>query len=115
MAGLVLGSAAGAQTPGSGPAPGWYLVQALLSLLVVVGLILGAQALLRRWEFGGGRGGGKGPARLLQSLPLGAGAVLHVLAVGKRVLVVGSGPRGVSLVTELEAEDLDPRGEDHGG
>jgi len=92
-----------APTPGLPASPTHYLLQALLSLALVVALIYGAYWLLRR--VGPGRVGAasSGPAELVQSVPLHGGYVLHVVRVRERLLAITCGPGGVATA-EASAE-----------
>lgn len=87
---------------------GYYLLQALLSLVFVVALIYGAYYLLRRFGPGQATGRQQGPAQVLQSLPLGGGNVLHVISLRERLWVLTAGPQGVTVVgSEDSASDGD--------
>ena len=84
--------------------PGAYLLQALLSLAVVVGLIYGAYYLLRRLQGPALRLTSEGPMKVLQSVPLAGGSYLHLVQVKGRRLLVACGPQGVTLLQADEAE-----------
>lgn len=106
-----------APTPGLPCAPGHYLLQALLSLALIIALIYGVYWLLRR--VGPGRMGPatSGPAELLQSVPLHGGYVLHVVRVGRQLLALACGPGGVAATEvppDAEAAAADD-GEEEGG
>ena len=79
----------------------YYLLQALLSLLVVVGLIYLAYYLLRRMQGAGLNLRQEGPARLVQSVPLAAGNVLHVVQIENKTVLLTAGPGGVTVVDEM--------------
>jgi flagellar biogenesis protein FliO len=76
-----------------------YLLQALLSLALVVALIYGAYWLLRRSGMGGrdARTTRGGPAEVVQSLPLHGAYVLHVVKLAGKLLAVTCGPGGVAI------------------
>lgn len=100
---VVAGAGYGQGLPQQPPAlpayePGPYLLQALVSLAVVVGLIYGAYYLLRRLQGPALRLTGEGPMQVVQSVPLAGGNVLHLVQVEGRTLLVASGPQGVTLV-----------------
>ncbi|MHB8995940.1 MAG: FliO/MopB family protein [Armatimonadota bacterium] len=80
------------------PNPAAYLLQALLSLVFVIALIYGAYHLLRRVTGKASLPSGAGPATIIQSLPLHAGNVLHVVRIGAKVHLLTSGPQGVTAV-----------------
>lgn len=105
---LSLGKSVWAQSPAGVPggSPGAYLAQALLSLLLVIGLILALNVLLQRWSGRGGKVWRGGPAEVLQTLPLGGGRWVHLVRVGRRVLVLGAGTQGVRRLAELDASEL---------
>ncbi|MCE5239315.1 hypothetical protein LLH23_12610 [bacterium] len=92
-----------APTPGLPYAPGHYLLQALLSLALVIALIYGVYWLLRRVGPGCMGAAPSGPAELLQSVPLHGGYVLHVVRVGRKLLALTCGPGGVAA-TEVPPE-----------
>jgi flagellar biogenesis protein FliO len=86
--------------------PGYYAVQCLLSLVIVLAVIYGLHAVLQRKGLWGIRLRGQGPAEVVQSLPLGGGHVLHVVRVGRRALLVGTGPGGIRTLAELDEQEL---------
>lgn len=114
---LAMGLAPGAWAQPTAPvaglphSPAYYLLQALLSLAVVIALIYGATWLLRRVGPGRTTAGTDGPAELLQSVPLQGGYVLHVARVGKKLLALTCGPGGVAAV---EVDDEAEAGEEQG-
>jgi flagellar protein FliO/FliZ len=76
----------------------------VVSLAIVVGLLL----LLAR--FGARRFHGQAGAlvRVVHRQPLSRTSAVAVVTVGSRVLVLGTTEQHVSILTELEPEDLDP-------
>jgi len=82
--------------------PAAYLLQALLSLVFVIALIYGAYYLLRRVTGKVSSPSEAGPATLIQSLPLHAGNVLHVVKVGGKFHLLSSGPQGVTAIASDE-------------
>lgn len=84
--------------------PGPYLLQALVSLVVVIGLIYGAYYLLRRLQGPALRLTDEGPVKVLQSVPLAGGSYLHLVQVKGRSLLVASGPQGITLLQTGEEE-----------
>lgn len=97
-------------SPGMGGSATLYLLQALLSLVFVVALIYGTYYLLRRLNAGGAGGRQQGPAKVVQSLPLSGGNVLHVVSLRERVWVLTAGPQGVTVVgsEEMAAGEDEP-------
>ena len=94
--------------------PGPYLLQALLSLLLVVGLIYAAHFVARRVTGGGLAARRSGPAQLVQTLPLGPGQTLHVVDMqGQRWLIV-TGPGGTQIVASGDARAAEAGGESDG-
>ena len=79
------------------------IVRLVASLAVVVGLML----LLAR--FMGKRYGGRAgaPVQVLHRQPLSRSSSVAVIAVGSRVLVVGTTDHQVSLLTELDPDELE--------
>lgn len=108
---VVAGAACAQQQVVPPPAyePGPYLLQALISLVVVVALIYGAYYLLRRLQGPALRLTGEGPMKVLQSVPLAGGNVLHLVQVEGQTLLVASGPQGVTL---LETDVAKAEGEE---
>lgn len=88
------------------PGSAHYLLQALLSLALVVALIYGAYYLLRRLQLGGLRREAGGPAELVQSLPLSGTNVLHLVRLGPRLVGLLTGPQGSQKVGEWEAAEV---------
>lgn len=86
--------------------PAQLLIQALLSLGIVVALIWGAYWVLRRTAGQGCRNAHAGPAEVLQSIPLQGGWVLHVARVGGRIVAFTCGPGGSAAVAELDDVSL---------
>jgi len=88
--------------------PTYLLLQALVSLAVVIGIIylayLGLRHLGRR-QLGAGE---EGPVRVIQARHLGGDRWLYLVAVGRRRLLVGGGPSGVQRIADLgETEEPD--------
>lgn len=74
----------------------------IASLAVVVGLMLLLARLVGKRY--GGRAGA--PVQVLHRQPLSRGSSVALVAVGSRVLVVGTTDQQVSLLTELDPDDL---------
>lgn len=95
-----------AQAPPAAPPfpanPAQYLIQALLSLGIVVALIWGAYWLLRRAGGQTSRAAHRGPAELLQSIPLQGGYALHVARIGGRLVAFTCGPGGSAPVADVD-------------
>ena len=92
-------------TPSGGTSPIYLLLQALVSLAVVIGIIylayLGLRHLGRR-QLGVSE---EGPLRVIQDRHLGGDRWLYLVAVGGRRLLVGGGASGVQSIADLgEAE-----------
>ena len=90
-----------AQLPGG---YGWALLQAAISLLGVCVLAW----LVLRWASRRGLGVGKRGTRMevLERLPLDPRRSLHLVRVGQKVLVIGTGDGAPSVLSELSIEDL---------
>jgi flagellar biosynthetic protein FliO len=93
--------------PGLAPEPVSELglaVRVLLNLGLVIGLIYGSLALLRRWQ--GGATGAR-PARqlaVLETTRLSPRQAVHLLKVGERTLLLGATDQAVTLLAELEPQ-----------
>lgn len=74
----------------------------LLTLLAVVGGLAALAWLARRQQ-----AGSRSPLRVLCRVGVAKGASLAIVAAGQRRLLVSTGERGVSLLAELEAEEVD--------
>lgn len=90
----------------SGASPAYLLLQALVSLTIVIGIIYLAWWGLRhisRRQLGAAD---EGPVHVLQARHLGGDRWLYLIAVGRRRLLVGGGPSGVRPIADLgEAEE----------
>ncbi len=75
----------------------------IASLAVVVGLMLLLARLVGKRY--GGRAGA--PVQVLHRQPLSRGSSVALVAVGSRVLVLGATDQQVTLLTELDPDDLD--------
>jgi flagellar biosynthetic protein FliO len=89
---------------------GGSLGRLFVSLMVVVGLIYGLTALLRRMRNGatGGAGGRSQGLRAVASIPLGPNRSIHLVRAGQEYLLVGAAEHGVvplRTYSEQEARD----------
>jgi len=81
----------------------------VLSLGVVLALMLGAAAVVKRKGLGRGFGGGKHAAmEVLARQPLSRNASLAVVRVGDRALIVGVTEQSVTLIDEADGEAFLP-------
>ena len=79
------------------------MLSSLLALMLVFGLLGGALFLLRRW----GRATTKGHhLEVVETVALGPGKSLSVVAVGRRSFLLAATNDRISLVSELETSDL---------
>ena len=79
------------------------MLSSLLALMFVFGLLGGALFLLRRW----GRATTKGHhLDVVETLALGPGKSLSVVAAGRRIFLLAATNDRISLVSELETSDL---------
>ena len=91
--------------PANGHSPLYYLLQALVSLAVVIGIIYLIYFGLRRLSQT--RAVGKGDIlRVLESRHLGGGRWVYVLEVADRILVVGGGNEGLRTLAELPRDQF---------
>jgi flagellar biogenesis protein FliO len=77
------------------------LVRLAGTLLAIVGGVLLAGRMTRR-----ARASSREPFRVVARLGLGRSGALHVVVVGERSFLVGSGEQGPRILTELGPEDL---------
>ncbi len=87
----------------------YYLVQAFVSLAIVVGLIYAIYFGLRRLSHTGLPPKGEG-MQVLASQHLGGGRWVYILRVADRVLVVGGGADGLRTLAELSHEEYERTG-----
>ncbi len=87
----------------------YYLVQAFVSLAIVVALIYAIYFGLRRLSRTGLPPQGEG-MQVLASQHLGGGRWVYILRVADRVLVVGGGADGLRTLAELSAEEYERTG-----
>ncbi len=85
----------------------WDVIGSMaIPLMVVIvgayGTIRGLRYLNRRMAQAAGR---SEFLEVIETLPLGGAGVLHVVRIGNRVVVIGAGGTGLSLITELGAEE----------
>ena len=79
------------------------MLSSLLALMFVFGLLDGALFLLRRW----GRATTKGQhLEVVETVALGAGKSLSLVAVGRRSFLLATTNDRISLVSELQTSDL---------
>jgi flagellar biosynthetic protein FliO len=89
----------------------YYLLQALVSLAVVVGLICASYFVLRRFQGQPSRGGGAGQIEVLDSRSLGGGRWLYLVRIGDEQYLVGGSASGVG---PIELTGAPPKREDEG-
>jgi len=77
-----------------------YIVQVLLSLVLVVGVILLLSFLLKKMNLQARTG--TGPVRILSVVPLGAKDRLLLVAVGEEQLLLGASPGNVQKLHTLD-------------
>jgi len=88
----------------SEPKPTWRLIlNALFQLAFVVGVIYAAAWVVRRTRYGAALAPGGSRLRVVDTLRLGADRSLHVVEVEGRLLLIGSAPHTMSLITELDS------------
>ena len=90
------------------------VVRVVVSLGVVLAIMAGAAAVLKRGGLGGAAGGGMGRSRtrhsveVLGRVALGRNASVTVVRVGGRALVLGVSDQKVTLLTETDPAELTP-------
>lgn len=94
----------------------YYLGQLLVSLLLVVVLIYAVHYALRRWGTAGLALRQSGPATVVQSVPLSGGHLMHVVQVGGRTVLVGTGPGGVRTLAQwADDQPVEQEPDEEGG
>lgn len=92
--------------PAFGPHPALLILRTLGSLALVLGLVVGV-AWLARLRLGPGTAAPlKQRLRLLETLPLGGGRGLLLVALGERAILLGSSGEGLSCLLELPAGEV---------
>ena len=90
------------------------VLRVVVSLGVVLAVMAGAAAVLKRGGFGGAGAGGMGRGRakhsveVLGRVTLGRNASVTVVRVGGRALVLGVSDQHVTLLTETDPAELNP-------
>jgi flagellar protein FliO/FliZ len=86
------------------------LVRVVVSLGVVLGIMAGAAAVLRRQGVGGGRSPRRRPARIeiLGRQGLSRSASVTVVRLGDRALVLGVTESSVNLLAEVDPAEIEP-------
>jgi len=103
---LVFVSAQPEQGAAAGHSSLYYLLQAAISLAIVVGLIYAIYFGLRRLSQTTPTD--KGDAlRLVASRHLGGGRWVYILEVADRILIVGGGSEGLRKLAEFPADEFD--------
>lgn len=88
-----------------GLSPGAHLFRALLSLALVVCLIYAVYYALRWWRGGLPRGGQGRRILLLDHARLDGDKSVYVVALGKKVVVLGASGSGLRMLCELSGEE----------
>ena len=85
----------------------WPWVQTLLALALVVALIFGVRFVLKRFSALGGPVGSSGAVEVLARSALSPKERLFVVRFGRRVLLLGSAPGGLTTLSEItDAEEI---------
>ncbi|MFO7948566.1 MAG: flagellar biosynthetic protein FliO [Armatimonadota bacterium] len=92
--------------------PWYHLLQALLYLLVVIGLIVLTWYVLKRVSLPGQNTLEEGPVEVLQAKSLGQGRTLYLITAGKRVFLVAWSQETATLIGEIERAALEIPGSD---
>ncbi len=87
--------------------PWYHLLQALLYLIVVIGLILLTWYVLKRVTLPGRSGPEEGPVKVIQTVSLGQGRTLYLIMVGERVFLVAWSQETPTLIGEIERSAVD--------
>jgi len=106
LVGLVSASAQPEQGSADGHSSLYYLLQAGISLAIVVGLIYAIYFGLRRLSQATPTHKGD-RLRVVESRHLGGGRWVYILEVADRILIVGGGSEGLRTLSELPADEFD--------
>lgn len=106
LVGLVSVSAQPEQSSGGGHGSLYYLLQAGISLAVVIGLIYLIYFGLRRLSQAAPTHKGD-KLRVVESRHLGGGRWVYILEVADRILIVGGSNEGLRTLAELPADEFD--------
>jgi flagellar biosynthetic protein FliO len=72
------------------------------SLILIIGIIVGAYLFMKRFRIGGVAGGGGPSMRILGTLNLAPKRAVALVEVGDQWLVLGVGTENVSLLSKME-------------
>ena len=72
------------------------------SLILIIGIIVGAYLFMKRFRIGGVAGGGGPSMRILGTLSLAPKRAVALVEVGDQWLVLGVGTENVSLLSKME-------------
>ncbi|MFP3902687.1 MAG: flagellar biosynthetic protein FliO [Armatimonadota bacterium] len=93
--------------------PWYHFLQALLYLLVVIGLILLTWYVLKRVSLPGRSAPEEGPVDVIQTVSLGQGRTLYLVMVGQRIFLVAWSQETPTLIGEIERSAVEiPAGDD---
>jgi len=106
LIGLVSASAQPEQSSADGHGSLYYLLQAGISLAVVVGLIYAIYFGLRRLSQAAPTHKGD-RLRVVESRHLGGGRWVYILEVADRILIVGGGNEGLRTLAELPRDEYE--------
>lgn len=84
---------------------GEWLLQTLGALGLVIGLVLAARVMLRRWAGPGASVGGSPMVEVLARTSVGARQSVLLLRLGKRILIVGQSSAGLSPLGSVDDPD----------
>lgn len=82
-----------------------WILQTLGALGLVIGLILAARVVLRRWAGPGAAVGGSPVVEVLARTSVGARQSVLLLRLGKRILIVGQSSAGLSPLASVDDPD----------
>lgn len=93
------------QLPAHGPL--YYLLRALLSLLVVIALILLSYYALQKLRLPQAGAHTEGPLELLQVVPVSAGRVIYLVALGTRAYIIAWSQEGCTLIGDVDRAEIE--------
>ncbi|MEI6387225.1 MAG: flagellar biosynthetic protein FliO [Spirochaetota bacterium] len=99
-----VGAAANRPATAKGPDTLLYLLRMVIVLALVVGVMYLVFMLMRKLSRP--KGDVDSPIRIMASSPLGAGKSLHLVGLGSKAWLIGSGEHGLSLIAEVDDKEL---------
>lgn len=81
-----------------------WMINVLLSFVLVILLIVGSAIVARRWMLGGGQSKER-RMQVMETLVLNPKRALHIVKVGDQMLLIGATDQAINLLSELDQAD----------